>query len=208
LRQYEQSNVIIAIAIFAIVYFLILFGRRRFNIPIWTSMLIGAALMVGFQIIDIQSAFRSINLDVIGFLFGMFSIVSALDKSGVLTVISAKMLSKARNNPSLILLVFVVGMGLLSAFLVNDTIAVLGIPLVVYISNKIGIRSQVLLIALAFGITVGSTMTPIGNPQSLLIALQSGIPLPFKIRYVRNKLTMVGIPRYLRNVIKGSGIPL
>jgi Na+/H+ antiporter NhaD/arsenite permease-like protein len=68
-------------------------------------MLIGAALMIGFQIIDIQSAFKSINLDVIGFLFGMFSIVSALDKSGVLKVISAKMLSKARNNPNLILLI-------------------------------------------------------------------------------------------------------
>jgi Na+/H+ antiporter NhaD/arsenite permease-like protein len=142
-------------------------------------MLIGAALMIAFQIIDIQSAFKSINLDVIGFLFGMFSIVSGLDKSGVLTVVSAKMLSKARNNANLILLVFVVGMGLLSSFLVNDTIAVLGIPLVVYISRQLGIRSQVLLIALAFGITVGSTMTPIGNPQNLLIALQSGIPLPF-----------------------------
>jgi Na+/H+ antiporter NhaD/arsenite permease-like protein len=78
-------------------------------------MLNGAALMIAFQIVDIQSAFKSINLDVIGFLFGMFNIVSALDKSGVLTVVSAKMLSKARKNPNLILLVFVVRMGLLSA---------------------------------------------------------------------------------------------
>jgi Na+/H+ antiporter NhaD/arsenite permease-like protein len=152
-------------------------------------MLIGAALMIGFQIISIQSAFKSINLDVIGFLFGMFSIVSALDKSGVLTVVSAKMLSKARNNPNLILLVFVVGLGLLSAFLLNDTMALLGIPLVVYISKRIGIRSSILLIALSFGITVGSTMAPIGNPQNLLIALQSGIPLPF-ITFLR----YLGIP--------------
>jgi Na+/H+ antiporter NhaD/arsenite permease-like protein len=142
-------------------------------------MLIGTALMIGFQILDIQSAFKSINLDVIGFLFGMFSIVSALDKSGVLAVVSAKMLSKARNNPNLILLVFVVGLGLLSAFLLNDTMALLGIPLVMYVSKRIGIRPSILLIALSFGITIGSTMTPIGNPQNLLIALQSGIPLPF-----------------------------
>jgi Na+/H+ antiporter NhaD/arsenite permease-like protein len=188
-QQHEQSNSIIAIVIFAIVYFLIIFGRRRFNIPIWTSMLIGAALMIGFQIISIQSAFKSINLDVMGFLFGMFSIVSALDKSGVLRLVSIKLLAKAKHNPSLILMAFVVGMGLFSAFLVNDTIAVLGIPLIVYVSNKIGIRSQVLLIALAFGITVGSTMTPIGNPQNLLIALQSGIPLPF-ITFLR----YLGIP--------------
>ena len=85
MQQHEQSNIIIAIVIFAIVYFLIIFGRRRFDI-------IGAALMIGFEIISIQSAFKSINLDVIGFLFGMFNIVSALDKSGVLTVVSAKML--------------------------------------------------------------------------------------------------------------------
>ena len=76
-------------------------------------------------------------------------------------------------------MVFVVGMGLLSAFLVNDTIAILGVPLIVVISKQIGIRPQVLLIALSFGITIGSTMTPIGNPQNLLIALQSGIPIPF-----------------------------
>jgi Na+/H+ antiporter NhaD/arsenite permease-like protein len=187
--QQQEPAIIIAVAIFAIVYFLIIFGRRRFNIPIWTSMLVGAALMVGFQIISIQSAFKSINLDVIGFLFGMFSIVSALDKSGVLKIISTKMLSKTENNPDLILMVFVVGMGLLAAFLVNDTMALLGIPLVIYVSKRTSIRSSILLIALSFGITVGSTMTPIGNPQNLLIALQSGITLPFT-----TFLRFLGIP--------------
>ncbi len=184
-----MQNAYIVIFVFAIVYVLIIFGRGKFRIPIWTSMLIGAALMVGFQIISIESAFKSINLDVIGFLFGMFSIVSALNISGVLKVVSIKMLSKTNNNPDLILMVFVVGMGLLSAFLVNDTIALLGIPLIVHISKKIGIRPQVLLIALSFGITIGSTMTPIGNPQNLLIALQSGISLPF-ITFIK----VLGIP--------------
>jgi Na+/H+ antiporter NhaD/arsenite permease-like protein len=37
----------------------------------------------------------------------------------------------------------------------------------------------VLLLALSFGVTVGSVMTPIGNPQNLLIAIQSGISTPF-----------------------------
>lgn len=167
----------IALAIFAIVYTLIV-GRMRFKIPIWVAMLIGAALMIGFQVIPIESAFKSIQLDVITFLFGMFSIVSALDKSGVLRLVAMKMLAKAK-TPNSLLMIFVVGMGLLSAFLVNDIIALMAIPLIVYISRHIGIKPVVLLIALAFGITVGSTMTPIGNPQNLLIALQSGISLPF-----------------------------
>src|ERR671938_1477376 len=177
----------IALGVFAVVYILII-GRRRFGIPIWTAMLIGAALMVSLQILSINAAFMSINLDVLAFLFGMFSIVSALDRAGVLRRVAIKMLSVAK-TPSRLLMAFVVGMGLLSAFLVNDTIALLGIPLVIYVSKRISIRSSTLLIALSFGITVGSVMTPVGNPQNLLIALQSGIPLPF-ITFLR----YLGIP--------------
>ncbi len=170
-------NEYVSLAIFVFVYVLIV-GRIRFKVPIWTSMLIGAALMIGFQVISPTTAFKSVQLDVIMFLFGMFSIVSALDKAGVLRYIAIKMLSKAK-SPDRILLIFVVGIGSLSAFLVNDAIALMGVSLVVYISKQMGIRPAVLSIALAFGVTIGSTMTPIGNPQNLLIALQSGVELPF-----------------------------
>ncbi len=93
-------------------------------------------------------------------------------------------------------MVFVIGMGILSAFLVNDTIALLAIPLVIYISQRTGIKPAVLLIALSFGITVGSTMTPIGNPQNLLIAIQGGISLPFTAF-----LRMLGIPTMINLIV-------
>jgi Na+/H+ antiporter NhaD/arsenite permease-like protein len=167
----------IALAVFGVVYTLII-GRRRFGIPIWTAMLIGAALMVGLQVIDVEAALTSISLEVIAFLFGMFSIVSALERAGVLQLIAIKMLAIAK-TPRKLLMTFVVGMGLLSAFLVNDTIALLGVPIVIHVARHSGIRSVVLLLALSFGVTVGSVMTPIGNPQNLLIAIQSGISTPF-----------------------------
>jgi Na+/H+ antiporter NhaD/arsenite permease-like protein len=167
----------VALAVFGVVYALII-GRRRFGIPIWTAMLIGAALMVGLQVIGVEAALVSVNLEVIAFLFGMFSIVSALERAGVLRLIAIKMLAIAK-TPSKLLMTFVVGMGLLCAFLVNDTIAVLGVPIVIYVARQAGIRSVVLLLALSFGVTVGSVMTPIGNPQNLLIAIQSGISIPF-----------------------------
>jgi Na+/H+ antiporter NhaD/arsenite permease-like protein len=92
---------IIAAVIFGIVYVLII-GRRRFHIPIWLSMLIGAILMLAFQVISLESALKSINLDVIGFLFGMFSIVTALDKSGMLKLIALRMLARAKDLNSLV----------------------------------------------------------------------------------------------------------
>lgn len=174
---YEWIQGYFALGIFGLVYFLII-GRSRLGIPIWAAMLIGAGFMIGLQVITPESAYLSIDLEVIGFLFGMFSIVSALERAGVLRRVAIKMLSFA-TTPSRLLLVLVIGMGLLSAFLVNDTIALLGVPIVAYLARHIGIRPAVLMIALAFGVTVGSAMTPVGNPQNLLIAIHSGMPTPF-----------------------------
>jgi Na+/H+ antiporter NhaD/arsenite permease-like protein len=179
----------VSLAILVAVYVLIIQRRRFGNIPIWTSMTIGALLMVLLQVIPVESAFAAINLDIILFLFGMFSIVSALEKSGVLGLIAIKMVSRTKGNPSYLLLVFIVGLGILSAFLVNDTIAILGVPLAIYVMRSIKPIPIVLLIGLAFGISIGSVMTPIGNPQNLLIAIQGGIQLPFM-----TFLTILAIP--------------
>jgi Na+/H+ antiporter NhaD/arsenite permease-like protein len=174
---FEWIQGYLAIGIFGLV-FLLIAGRSKFGIPAWAAMLIGAGLMIGLQVISVESAFLSINLEVIAFLFGMFSIVSGLERAGVLRLFAIKMLSVAK-SPSQILFILVVGMGLLSAFLVNDTIALMGVPIVAYLAKHIGIRPSVLMIALANGVTMGSVMTPIGNPQNLLIAVHSGIPTPF-----------------------------
>ena len=142
-------------------------------------MAIGAILMIITQTISIQQVIGAINFHVIGFLFGMFSIMSALDKSGVLQSFAIRMISKSKNSPSTLLAIFIIGMGLLSAFLVNDTVAILGVVIIAFVIRQIKrLNPQVLLIGLAFGISIGSTMTPIGNPQNLLISLQSGIDAP------------------------------
>lgn len=73
----------VALAVFAVVYVLII-GRSRFGVPIWVAMLIGAAFMVGLQVIGIADAYKAVKPEVIAFLFGMFSLVSALERAGFL----------------------------------------------------------------------------------------------------------------------------
>ncbi len=167
----------LALGIFVGIY-AVMMARRRLGVPIWAAMLIGAALMIAAQVVTIEQAFLAINLEVIAFLFGMFTIVAGLERAGVIRGLAIKLLSLAK-TPSRLLMVFVIGMGGLAAFLVNDTIALLGVPLAAHVAARAGIRPVILLLGLAFGITVGSVMTPIGNPQNLLIAIQSGISSPF-----------------------------
>ena len=166
------------IGIFAVVYLLIVLRNfRRFRIPIWTIMLGGAVAMIFSGALPLQAAYSAINLDVIFFLLGMFSIVAAMELSGLLEYLTSRMVRLSR-TPERALALVLFGMGLLSAFLVNDTLALTATPIMLGLSKQMRIRPSVLLIALAFGVTIGSVMTPVGNPQNLLIALSSGIPNP------------------------------
>jgi len=168
----------LSIGIFVVVYALIaLRNFRRFKIPIWTIMLAGAVAMIISGALPLQDAYAAINLDVIFFLLGMFSIVAAMDLSGLLEYLTARMVRLSK-TPQRALALVLFGMGLLSAFLVNDTLALTATPIMLGLSKQMRIKPGVLLITLALGVTIGSVMTPVGNPQNLLIALSSGIPNP------------------------------
>jgi Na+/H+ antiporter NhaD/arsenite permease-like protein len=54
-----------------------------------------------------------------------------------------------------------------------------GTPLVLHYASRLRVSPKLLLLALAFAVTTGSVMSPIGNPQNLLVALNSGIASPF-----------------------------
>lgn len=168
-----------SIAIFVVVYGLIAvrnIGGVRF--PMWAIMLAGAAAVLLLQIIPLDKAYSSINFDVIFFLIGMFILVSGLEASGLLKYITIKILERAK-TPDRVLWFILLVLGVLSAFLINDTVALVATPIVIGIAKQMRIKSAPLLITLAFGITIGSMMTPIGNPQNLLISLSSGIEYPF-----------------------------
>ncbi|MDO9325222.1 MAG: SLC13 family permease [Methanoregula sp.] len=146
----------------------------RFTLKIWQIMLGGAlAVLITGQIGPVD-ALRAINPDVILFLFGMFIVGEALVESGYLAYIAHRFFSHAK-NPDQLVLVILFGMGLLSALLMNDTLAIIGTPLVLALAMRFKISPTLLLLTLAIAITTGSVMSPMGNPQNLLIAQDSGM---------------------------------
>ncbi|MGC9032088.1 MAG: SLC13 family permease [Candidatus Woesearchaeota archaeon] len=141
-------------------------------------MLFGATVVIITRQISIIHALKSINLEVMLFLFNMFIIGTAMEESGYLAHLSYKIFKKARNTNQLLLLIIFV-MGFSSAILMNDTVAIIGTPMVLLLAKKHKIKPKTLLLALAFSITLSSVMSPLGNPQNFLIATQSKIKNPF-----------------------------
>ncbi len=169
----------ISIIVLAVVFVLIAVRQvGKFRLEIWQIMLGGAAAVLLTGQISFPHALRSINIDVILFLFGMFVVGQALEESGYLSHLAYLFFRKAKTLDSLILFILF-GAGILSAFLMNDTLAIIGTPVVLLLAEKHNISAKVLLITLAFAITTGSVMSPIGNPQNLLIAVHGNVSNSF-----------------------------
>ncbi|KUK45493.1 MAG: anion transporter [Methanothrix sp.] len=148
------------------------------RVMIWQIMFAGSVAVLLTGSISPADALRAINLDVMLFLTGMFVVGVALEESGYLANLSSRIFRRAGSVDQLILAILF-GTGILSAILMNDTLAIVGTPLLLHFAKKYDISPKLLLLSLAFGVTIGSVASPIGNPQNLLIALGDGVPNPF-----------------------------
>ena len=169
----------IPIIVLALVFLLIIVRRiGRFRFQIWQIMALGAIAVLATLQISPINALKSINLDVIFFLFGMFIVGEALVNSGYLAYLSYRIFHRAKSLDSLVLFILF-GMGIMAAFLMNDTLAIIGTPVVLLLARKADTSPKILLLALAFAVTIGSVTSPIGNPQNLLIAINGNVPNSF-----------------------------
>ncbi|MEM2878484.1 MAG: SLC13 family permease [Candidatus Hadarchaeales archaeon] len=170
---------VIPVVVLAVVFLLVAIRQvGGLRLQIWQIMFAGAAAVLVTGQISPLNAALSIDLNVMFFLFGMFVVGQALDESGYISRISRVLFGRARSVDSLVLSVlFFVGFA--SAFLMNDTMAIIGTPLVLLLARSHRISPKLMLLSLAFAVTIGSAMSPIGNPQNLLIAVRGGVRSPF-----------------------------
>jgi Na+/H+ antiporter NhaD/arsenite permease-like protein len=162
------------------VVFVLIAVRKVGNIrlQIWQIMLLGALVVLVTGQISPLNALKAINADVMLFLFCVFTIGQAMEDSGYLGYLAHRFFGKAHTLNSLVLLILF-GMGLLSALLLNDTLAIIGTPVVLSLASRTDTQPKILLLSLAFAVTIGSVMSPIGNPQNLLIAIHGNVANPF-----------------------------
>ncbi|MDE1856881.1 MAG: anion transporter [Candidatus Micrarchaeota archaeon] len=154
----------------------------RFRLQIWQIVLGGAAAVLLTGQISVPAAISYIDPTVILFLIGMFIVGEALTESGYIQNIAYRVFRRARSVDALVLLILF-SMGFASMFLLNDTLAIIGVPIVMLFAVRERIDPKLMLLTLAFAVTIGSVTSPIGNPQNLLIASSGLVPSQFASFY-------------------------
>jgi Na+/H+ antiporter NhaD/arsenite permease-like protein len=138
------------------------------------AAIIGASLMIGFNVLTFEEAYNSINYDTIILLFGMMIVVANLRLSGFFTAVSEWAVEHTHNCLGLLAAVILIS-GVFSAFFVNDTMCLVLTPLILEIVLALRRNPVPFLLAIAMASNVGSVATITGNPQNMMIGTFSQI---------------------------------
>jgi Na+/H+ antiporter NhaD/arsenite permease-like protein len=172
----RECDLLAAILIFAATYLVLAVGRLPgLRLDRTGAAIVGASLMLAFNVLTVDEAFAAVNYDTIILLFGMMIVVANLRLSGFFALASAWVVDHA-HGPIVLLSGIVAVAGIFSAFFVNDTMCLVLTPLVLDITRRLGRKPVPYLLAVAMGSNIGSVATVTGNPQNMMIGSFSRIP--------------------------------
>jgi Na+/H+ antiporter NhaD/arsenite permease-like protein len=136
--------------------------------------LLGAMLMVIFGVVSPDEAYEAIDLPILGLLFGTMVISVYLKRADMFKYLTQLLTWRSKGGRDLLCRVSFVT-AIASALFTNDTCCVVLTEFVLKLCKDNNLPPQPFLLALASSANIGSSLTPIGNPQNLVIAIQSKI---------------------------------
>jgi len=168
-----ETTIVAAWLIFLATYAVVALGK----IPVYRidragAALLGGSLMVATGVLSLEEAYRAVDFNTIVLLLGMMIVVANLRLSGFFRVITHWIVAYVR-RPITLLGMVIFFSGVLSAFLVNDTICLVMTPLVLELVTRLKRNPIPYLLAIA---TASSVATITGNPQNIIIGSLSRIP--------------------------------
>ncbi|KAM1232148.1 hypothetical protein ACFX13_042742 [Malus domestica] len=168
-------KVVLGSIAFAVFWVLAVFPAVPF-LPIGRTAgsLLGAMLMVVFRVLTPDQAYAAIDLPIIGLLFGTMVVSIYLERADIFKYLGKLLMWKTQGARDLLCRICLIST-VSSALFTNDTSCVVLTEFVLKVARQHNLPPHPFLLALASSANIGSAATPIGNPQNLVIAVQSKI---------------------------------
>ncbi|KAH0452074.1 hypothetical protein IEQ34_019373 [Dendrobium chrysotoxum] len=169
------TEVVLGSISFGIFWILAVFPAVPF-LPIGRTAgsLLGALLMIIFHVLSPEQAYSSIDMPILSLLFGTMVVSVYLEKANMFKYLSQLLSWKSQGGRDLLCRICIIS-AFSSALFTNDTTCIVLTEFVLKLAKQNNLPPKPFLLALASSANIGSTTTPIGNPQNLVIAVQSKI---------------------------------
>ncbi len=168
------TSVAISVTVFGLVALRHLLPAR---VRIWHIMGAGAVAVLALGELSPREAFAAVDWDVLLYLFGVFAVAASLHVNGF----SERLIEAVAGRIDLErwgLLGLMLFTAVTAAVLTNDAAAVIGTPLALVLARSLQRPATIPLLALCCAATLGSLLTPVGNPQNVLIAAKGNLGDP------------------------------
>lgn len=116
----------------------------------------------------IEPKISYINFKVLVLLFNLMIIVSAFEKLKVMDKLALKILAKCKDT-RMVSMVFIVITFFTSMLVTNDVALITFVPLAILTFKKAKMDSMKTIILQTMAANIGSSLTPMGNPQNLFL---------------------------------------
>src|SRR5215213_4189387 len=150
------------------IYGTLLFGEFRLAFAFG-----GIALLLATGLLDVPGFTQSANLKVIVFLIGMFLVIGFLEENQFFEHIVSMIVTRVGPRPKALLLVLMI-MAKISAALVDEVTSILFMTgTLLHQTSKYRLKPVPFVIMLVCATNIGSSMSAIGNPIGVMIALNA-----------------------------------
>ncbi|MDP4143993.1 MAG: SLC13 family permease [Bacillota bacterium] len=124
-----------------------------------------------FTCFFIRPQISYINFKVLVLLFNLMIIISAFENLKVMDRIALEILSKCKNSRT-VSLVFIIVTFFASMLVTNDVALLTFVPLCIFTFKMAKVDSMKTIIIQTLAANIGSSLTPMGNPQNLFLYTQ------------------------------------
>lgn len=163
----------VAVILLLIVFALVQFVRERWPTDLTGLTVFGILLLLSQ--LPWKNTFPSAN-DLLGVfsnsapltVASMFILSNALERTGVLSRVLGRLENVGSLGPRGLLLAMMIGAALVSAFINNTPVVVVGLPIAIHLANRAGVSASVFLIPLSYASIFGGTCTLIGTSTNIL----------------------------------------
>ncbi|QKJ22913.1 sodium:dicarboxylate cotransporter (permease SLC13 domain) [Poseidonibacter lekithochrous] len=153
-----------------------LLGLIVFLVALWTNealplgvvSLLPILLFPTFDIMSTNATSVNYSKSIIFLFLGGFMIAIATQKTNLHKYVSNKLLTLFPNTPRGILFSLSITSAFLSSLISNTTTALLLIPIAMFLTDDLKLKMR-LVLAIAYGASIGGIVTPIGTPPNLIL---------------------------------------
>jgi Na+/H+ antiporter NhaD/arsenite permease-like protein len=161
-----------------------------------TIALTGAVLLMIVARVDVHEIFNTVEWPTLFFFIGLFIIVGAVVKTGIISDLATAVLASTGGRTDLAALAVLWMSGIISAIVDNIPYTVTMVPLIQQLGQSVD--REPLIWALALGANLGGNATVVGASANVVVASMSearGYPITF-VQYLR-----YGVPATLATMI-------